>query len=220
MHARLSRLCLLVLFAACLPGCGLFVAAGKMIWGDPVLPSPFTAQTDVRLHKDDVRVLVYCSTPESLKVDMSSLHLDLAELASREMKRKGVSVVPGREVSRYLEESIGIWGTPDEIAQHFEDVDVILHFDLERFDFEEPNSPNLFRGNVHGMLHAYAVREIGDRRRASPVFNREFTSVYPKHNPIPADRMTPELFLAQLKQRIASQLAQVFVDHRASELVY
>lgn len=203
-----------------LSGCGLFVAAGKMFWGDPVMPSPFTAQTHVRLHDDAGRVLVYCSTPESIASEMSALHLDLAELSIREMRRKGVDVVPSREVSKYLEESIGIWGTPDDIAAHFEDIDIIVHFDLERFDYEERNSPNLFRGNVHGMLHAYAVRKIGGTRRASPIFNREFTSVYPKHNPIPAEQMTPDVFRAQLKQRIASQLAQVFVDHRASELVY
>jgi hypothetical protein len=215
-----ARVLLVAVLAAALPGCGLFVAAGKMFWGDPLLPSHFTSRTNVRLTQVPGKVLVYCSAPHAITQILGSIELDLAEDTGREMKRRGVNILPGAEVAKYLQDSGGVWGKPDELARAFDDVQYVLHFDLERFDYKEENSPNLFRGRVSGMLYAYEMVELGEGTRAArPCFQQEFTSVYPQHAPVGVETMSARVFTSKLKKQIGKQLAQVFVDYRASEIV-
>jgi hypothetical protein len=217
---RTLRVLLAAALSAVLPGCGLFVAAGVMLFGDPQLPSPFTSATNVRLNDVDGKVLVYCSAPHAITQVLGSIELDLAEDAAREMKYKGVDIVPSSAVARYLQKSNGLWGSPEELAREFEEARYVLHFDLERFDYKEEHSPSFFRGRVSGMLYAFEMVDLGNgTRSARPVFQREFTSVYPTHAPVGVETMSARVFTSKLKKEIGKQLAQVFVDYRASEIV-
>ena len=64
LHTRTLRrtafVVTLVVAVGSLSGCSLFVMAGKMFFGDPKVPSMFSAQTGVDLTEGEHELLVIC----------------------------------------------------------------------------------------------------------------------------------------------------------------
>ncbi len=190
--------------------------AGKMFFGDPKMECVFKQRTDVDLTKQHKKVLVVCSTPEAIGVDYPSLSFDLVDGVIRRLKLRGIEVVNPDELATWMDDNGGQWGNPSELAGQF-DADYIVHIDLNRFDYREENSPTLFRGRAVGSVFAYEVYRVDGRKEAKEVFVSEFTSVHPKNYPVSTDRISAKSFRKQYLDRISTQLAQMFYDHRVSE---
>jgi len=191
---------------------------GKMLFGDPKITSVFEQRTRVNLVKDGKKIVVVCSTPEAIKVDLPSLNVDLLEGLTRRLKRHGIAVVKPDDVATWMDDNGGDWGSPTELAQQF-DADYIVYIDLHQFDFQEENSPTLFRGRAMGNVFGYRVQTVGQRKEAIEVFTQEFTSVYPAMHPIETDRIMAKTFRKQFLDRVSGQLAQLFYSHRTSERI-
>lgn len=199
-------------------GCSLFVMAGKMLMGDPLITSPFEQMSKVNLVKDQKKVLVICSTPEYIKNDYPSLNFDLTDGIITKMKRRGIEVVDSSELTSWFDENGGKTDyKPSELAQQF-DVDYIVRVDLDRFDYREENSPQLFRGRANGQASAYEVRKQGDHKFAVQVFVREVQSVYPAQHPVFRDQSgTPKTFRKRYLDIVSNEVASYFYDTRPSE---
>ena len=197
-------------------GCSLFVMAGKMFFGDPKLECTFNQRTGIDLVHEYKQVLVVCSTPETIAGHLPSLRYDLADGLIRRLKRRGVTIVDPNRVATWIDDHGGLWNDLSELAEDF-DADYILHVDLSEFDYREENSPTLFRGRAVGNVFVYAVRPEAGRRLVEQIFVQEFTSVHPANYPVSADRMSAKAFQTRYLDRITTQLAQMFYDHRVSE---
>ena len=197
-------------------GCSLFVLAGKMIWGDPVVPSDFRLRTGVNLAKEKKKLLVVCTTPESIKAELPSLQLDLTEAIHRNLRRHDVPVVDSDRVANWIDESGGFFADLTELAEQF-DPDYIAQIEVERLTFREENSPAMYRGRANGTVYVYEVVREGDTRRTFQVFVKEFRVEYPRHYPVSADQMSLKVFQRRFLDELSGTLSRMFYDYRPGE---
>lgn len=211
----------LVMLAASLTslsGCSLFVMAGKMLFGDPQVASPFRQSTGVKLANESKTVLIVCSSPASVKLRFPSLSYDVTDGFSRRLKRHGIDVVNPDNVADWMDDHGGTWGDLSDLAEQFHP-DYIIHVELEQFDTQEENSPGLLRGNVDGSVFAYQVHNADGRPEAREIFVQEFHSTYPHHYPISADQMSARMFRQRQLEQLCDQMGQLFYDYRISEQI-
>lgn len=194
-------------------GCSLYVMAGKMFFGDPLQTCEFSRTTKVDLSEEDKKVLVICSTPESIRSDYPSLNYDLLEQITYRLRRNDVDVMDTGKVATWLDDNGGVWNNIDELAENF-DADYIIHVDIDEFDYREPNSPNLLRGKAFGNVSAYEVMEVDGLKRALEVFASEYTSEYPSHMPVSIESESPKVFRKKYLDRIADQIGRFFYNYR------
>ncbi|MCA9016908.1 MAG: hypothetical protein KDA77_16360 [Planctomycetaceae bacterium] len=207
---------LLALLCLSASGCSLGVMVGKMFFGDPLITCEFTSRTKVDLTEDKKKVLVICSTPESIRSDYPSLNYDLLEQITYRLKRQDIEVMDTGEVATWLDDNGGVWNDVDELAENF-DVDYIIHVDIDDFDYREPNSPNLLRGKTFGNVSAYEVHEVDGIKRALEVFSSEYTSEYPSHLPVSVEQESPKVFRKKYLDRIADQIGRFFYNYHAGD---
>jgi hypothetical protein len=211
----LHTLAAALLMLACLitSGCSLGVMAGKMLFGDPLITCEFTERTKIDLSKEKKKVLVVCSTPESIRSDYPSLNYDLLEQITYGLRRHEIEVMDTGEVATWLDDNGGVWNDVDELAENF-DADYIIHVDIDEFDYREPNSPNLLRGKAFGTVSAYQVKELDGLKRAREVFVSEYTSEYPNHMPVSIESESPTVFRKKYLDRIADQIGRFFYNYK------
>ncbi len=212
-HQHCLSVVLLMLVCSGASGCSLYVMAGKMFFGDPLQTCEFTKNTKVDLADEKKKVLVVCSTPESIRSDYPSLNYDLLEQITYRLRRNDIDVLDTGKVATWLDDNGGVWNDVEELAENF-DVDYIIHVDIDEFDYREPNSPNLLRGKTFGNISAYEVEEIDGMKRALQVFTSEYTSEYPIHMPVSIETESPEVFRKKYKDRIADQIGRFFYNYR------
>ncbi len=205
--------------AVMLTGCSLFVMAGKMLFDDPKMACAFKQATHVDLQKEQSRVLVIASTPETVRADWTSLSVDLLEGVTRLLKSQGINVVNPDDVATWLDDNGGTVDEPTELANHFR-ADYIVHINIERFSFYEDSSPTLYRGRTNGFVTAFQVQSVNGQKVARHVFEREFTSEYPEHHPVSKDSISEKVFLKRYMDRVCAQLSYLFYDHRFSEEIH
>lgn len=215
----------LALLACSLTGCSLFVMAGKMLFGDPVLTSAFRLATGVDLTKSGEKALVICSAPSAIRSRFEGAEYEFIAKVARHLKKQGISVVNSNEVAEWMDNSGGLWNGPTELAQAFE-TDYIIHIDLKKLELSEDSrlsfageqSPHMYRSKIAGTVHGYKVEKSGEIKRAWEVFTHEFSATYPEHRPFSRDEISsPEVFTRTCVDRASIRLAQLFYDHRMSE---
>jgi len=222
LQRPLRRLALIVFCGFLLlsqSGCSLFVMAGKMIFGDPVLPCAFTEQTKIDLTKGDYKVVVVCKAPEVLTEGYSSLQVDLLAETSRRLKREGIEIVNPNKVASWLDDNLGDFDDPTYLAQEFE-ADLVLVIDVESFSYKEESKNTLLRGRTSAQLTAYELRGDDENELAVQIFAREFVSKYPELYPVPIESISEITFRKRYLDRISQHIAQHFYNHRASDAIY
>lgn len=208
----------LVAMTCNMSGCSLFVMAGKMFYGDPKVISPFHSGTNIDLAKDDMKVLVIYSTPESVKSEFPSIEFDLTEQTIRRLKGREIKVIDPDDVATFIDDNGGYWHDEQDLADHF-DADIIVHVDLDTFTCTEDNSPWLLRGRAEGNLYAYRVSNLKGEKIAREIFVREITSTYPQQTSISTDTLSRSTFQKRYVDLMSTYITQMLHDHRASELV-
>lgn len=201
------------LIATFFPGCSLGVMAGKMIMGDPLLPADFKTWTKVDLTKGKNTVLVICKAPDSVDEEYSTLAYDLIEGITQNLKLHGVKVINPDLVAGWLDEHGSTRLHPVRLAEDFE-TDYIIFIEVHSFSFREPNSPKLMRGQASGFIRAFEINEIDGHPHATTVYNGEFKSIYPQHQPISEQGRSSMIFEKEYLDRICMELSEKFYDHR------
>lgn len=141
-------------------GCSLFVMAGKMLQGDPLIDSPFTKIYGKSMEKSGKKVAVLCNTPESVKSEFSSLDLDLAADISRKLAAQRIDIVENHRIAKWIDDYGGDIDLKELGAEI--DVDLIIQVNFNQFDYREENSSELFRGRANGNIVVYELVRDGD----------------------------------------------------------
>ena len=200
-------------------GCSLFVMAGKTLMGDPVLKCDFRQATNINLIRQHKTVLVICDTPDTIKTDFPSLHLDLVDGISQKLKRQDIKIISPGKVASWLDDNGGYWNDPSELAEEF-DTDIIIHLDLSHFDYREENSHNLLRGRVTANVLVYEVNKETEVKQTLQIFAREYVSEYPSFSPVSVDRKSENIFKEEYLDHVCSQISQLFYDHRSLDKLF
>lgn len=201
-------------------GCSLFVMAGKMMKGDPAIPSDFEQYTHKSLTEEGQTVAVLCSTPEGIKKDFPSLSIDLLSEVSHRLRAEKIEVVPPHEVARWIDDNGGQVGELGELARAVK-ADYVIHIHLDQFSYKEDNSPNLFRGRCSGVVNVWEVPDDEDKKPAGAarqVYSKSFNSTYPTHQPVPVDQTPATVFRHKYLTRVADELARLFYPTRPGAL--
>ena len=217
-----NKICLWVVIPfmlASMTGCSLFVMAGKMLIGDPVIKCDFRQATNVNLVDDKKTVLVVCDTPDSIKTEFPSLHFDLVDGISQKLKKQKVKMISAGDVASWIDDNGGYWNDASEIANAFE-TDYIIHLDLSHYDYREENSQTLLRGRMTANINVYEVKETENNKRAVQIFASDYVSEYPAFNPVSIDRKSHKIFKKEYMDHVCTQISQVFYDHRSIDKIF
>ena len=154
-------------------GCSLGVMMGKMFIGDPMTDSAFEAYTKKTLAEEGKRVAVICSSPEALKLEMSSLDMDLLSNVALRMRQHEINIVEPHEVARWIDDNGGAIDLLD-LGTSVE-ADYIVHIQIEEFTYKEENSPNLFRGRSSGNVSVYELvpRDAPEEKKPKKKFDKK-----------------------------------------------
>ena len=195
-------------------GCSLAIMAGKVLFGDPMTPSAFKISTGVDLRKDESRLLVLCSMPSWVEAENPSIEYDVVDGVARRLRRQGIEVVDPGDVGGWIDDH-GTWDDPAEVAADL-DADFIAHIDFETLTYQVEKSPDLYQGKSRGTIFVYEVTDDRGEPQAFDKMSLEFDSQYP-FGSISADQTSASMFKKQYLDRVCSQLALKFYDHRISE---
>ncbi len=199
-------------------GCGIFVLAGKVFFGDPERTAAFQTATGVNLQDGDKQVVVLCSAPSMIEGGDLSVNYEIVEEISRRLKREGVKLMNSNDVRTWMDDNGGHLDDPRDLVEDF-DVDYIIYIKLGRVTFREENSKSLYRGVVNGEVFAYEVTKENGEPVVREVFSRGFGTTYPEGHP--KDRVESlRIFQKQVLDRVSSQISHLFYSHKASEEIF
>jgi len=210
---RLLLLGMSGLAVSVLPGCSLFVMAGKMFFGDPKQKCQFRRSTGVDLTKGEKKLLIACTAPHGVLNKFPAIQIDLVDRISHLLKTRGVKVVDSDDVATWLDDN-GHWGDFGELSARFK-ADYVVHVQITTFEVDVPNSSNLQQGRMSCRVEILDCKKTGS---PSGVFDNTYDMSYPKF-PIQNENKSERIFLESFMKNVSTSLAQLLYDHRASEVV-
>ncbi len=213
---RRRILCGVLLLLPMLAGCRFMVAAGKMVFGDPVNTSAFELTTGRNLQKSGDPVLIICTAPHHVLAKYPAVQLELVDRISQRLERQGIRVVPSDDVAAWYDDH-GEWGDYSELAAEFS-ARYIMHVELESFRCLEPASPDLMRGRSEGRVRVHEIHP--DDGHAGLVFEQNLHVMFPETYPVPRESKSLETFVENLLDRISLQAAQMMYDHRLRDTIH
>ena len=199
-------------------GCSMFVMAGKVLFGDPVMNCEFTQSTGTNLVKTRDKVMVVASAPAAVAGRYPSLSLDIQDGVTRRLSRKGIETVNSDDVSSWADDHGGVFEDLDQLATDF-DANYIIEVDVHQFRHFEENSTKLYRGHAQADITVYKVSVSEGQSQALPVFSREYTTRYPKNYAVSVDEKSEVVFQKEYLDRVTHEIAMRFYNHRMSEEV-
>jgi hypothetical protein len=156
--------------------------------------------------------------------EYQSLDHELAESISRIIKEKikKVDVVPAEKVALWVDAHPG-YTDPSEAARAF-DADVAIFLEIEKFQIESPNSPDLFQGVAKVHVKVYELAEPTDDKgkpiegkpREVIVIHDEYVdSLFPRvQESIPVSAsVNRNAFRKKFFDVIVSEVSWHFVEH-------
>ncbi|MGB0738734.1 MAG: hypothetical protein ACPGXX_01600 [Planctomycetaceae bacterium] len=215
---RSRRLITLISLAAvlvALPGCGLIVSAGKLLFGDPKTTCAFRRSTGVDLEDGDHRVLVVCDTPYSVQSHFPTLRMDVVEHMTRELHQRGIDVVESDDIADWIDNHGG-WGDLSELAEESE-VDYLVHIEVQSFAIDVPGSDALYQGKLSGRVQ---VTDFGHSSGPRLVMEETYAVTWPRSPTHRAEGTSRQMFADRFIRDVSSSFSQLLYDYRVSEAVY
>ena len=201
------------------PGCSLFVMAGRMVLGESEIPAEFRKTTGTDLTESDDRVVIIATAPHRLLNAVPALERDIADRVTRILEARNVQVVPAGDVASWFDDN-GEWGDYSEMAQEF-DATYVIHIELREFDYRVPQSPHLLQGKTEGRITVHKIDESKDSAQpVAMVFDHNFRLKYPEAYPIQEETRSAKLFVEGFLDRTATSISQRFHDYRMHETVF
>lgn len=227
--SRVISFGLLLVLVSAIPGCSLFVMAGKALFGDPKVTSAFSAATGDDLTESDEKVVIICSASHRLLSRIPSLQIDIVDRVSRDLETQNIRVVDSGDLAGWYDDH-GEWGDYSELAAEF-DAGYVLHVDLRQFEYRVPESENLLQGKAEGHISVHKIMKekkpsLGLSKRRNDfvpvmsVFDRDFALQFPSSYPVPRETRSEDMFAQSFIDRTALHISQHLYDYKMSESVH
>ncbi len=184
---------------------------GRIFYGEPRSKGFFQQMTGRSLDEDGIRVALVCTAPDTIRSEYDMVSLDVQEELTRIMRRQDIEMVDSNEIANALDENGGAFDV--QVIADRVDADYLFHVDIEQFSHLAPNSTRLYHGRSHGNVYGYELRRpdaSSDAKQAFQVFERQFDTVYPGKNPIPADQTPERVFRNRFIDQLSSEIGRMF----------
>ncbi len=195
-----------------LAGCSLFVMAGTMLAGRPMIPSAFDEFTKKSLADKGVKTVVLCKAPHGSDGQAAALDQELQAEISRRLRQHDIDVIRSHKVAHWIDDNGGEWGGPEELFKQFPEADFLVQVEVEDFSYLEKNSPGLYRGRSHLEVSVFENKEY-----ISKIYSNPVESVYPLRHEVMADRVSPASFRKRYVDHLSTRIARMFYKHRPEE---
>lgn len=193
-------------------GCtGLLTTAAIMIKGTDTEP-----KYDILL-KDPVKVAVVCYSvsPDQYRNETVPREIarEVTDLLDLNIRNKRLTLVEPSKIEKWLDESDNQLGSLEEIgkAKGIE-ADIVIGVELQDFRIHEPQSHLMFKGQAHLQVRAI------DCKIGKTVAKETLRVIDPPNTPIPAGRVTDNVFRAQFVKVVSQQVACLFHPYDAKKL--
>jgi hypothetical protein len=212
---RLLTMVTLLMLATVLPGCSLFVMAGKMFFGNPKSKCAFHRSTGVDLTEGRNRVLIVCNTPYGIGSEYPTLRMDIVEHMTRDLQQRNVDIVPADDAAAWVDEHGG-WGDLNRLAERF-DADYLVDVEVQSFSIGVPGSDELYQGKLAGRVQ---VTDFTGKSGPRTVMEESCGVTWPR-TPMHRDEMNSrQMFADRFVRDLSGMLSQLLYDYRQSEAVY
>jgi hypothetical protein len=205
---------LILLQAGCIR---TMVMVGKVLMGDPMQTSGFELATGINLKKEEKQILIHCTAPSFVTESYGTLTRDVEEELIRRMKRHELKVLHP-DVAVNVFDRLGGTFDPQALAREVENVDYVIHIQIDQFRYIEESSPNFYRGHAAGRIIGFEVRGDAGEKHAIQVFDQQFQSTYPTTYPVAVDQTPKAVFIRRFVDHIADSLGASFYDVTRSDL--
>jgi len=182
---------------------------GRIFYGEPRAKGFFEQMTGEKLA--GARVALVCTAPDAVTSEYDMVSIDIQEELTRIMSRHDINMVDPDEITDALDDNGGIFDIR-AIAENI-DAEYLFHVDVEHFSHLALNSPRLYHGRAIGSVYGYELHEpneLSDFKHPVRVFAKEFDSVYPGKNPIPADKTPERVFRNRFIGHLSSEIGRMF----------
>ncbi len=209
-----QRQCWILAILLCmhsLSGCAQMAVVGRIFYGEPKSKGFFEQMTGRSLKKEGARVAIVCTAPDVISSEYDMVSLDVQEELTRIMRRQEIEMVDSNEIANVLDKNGGVFDV--QVIADGIDADYLFHVDIEHFSHLVPNSPRLYHGHSNGNVYGYELRkadENSDVKQAFQVFERQFDTVYPGKNPIPADQTPERVFRNRFIGHLSEEVGRMF----------
>jgi len=195
-----------------LAGCSLFVMGGRMLMGDPKIPSAFDEFTHKSLAEPGTRTAVICTAPMGNSSEAAALDQEMQAEISRRLKQQEIDVIDSNKVASWVDDNGGDWGGPEQFFEEFDKADFLVVIDVNEFSYLERNSPNLYRGRANLEISVYENDEY-----LRKIYTNSIESEYPTQHPVFADNISESGFRKQYVDHLSSRIARMFYEHTQQE---
>jgi len=169
------------------------------------------------------RVVVVCTANPITRSDNPTLDRDLTKQVVAILKEsvKKIDVVEPEKVATWVQGNPS-WTDPADLARAFE-ADAVISLEVEHFEIENPNSPNLFEGksDIHVVVTSWdhpkdaKGRPMKDKaKEAKEIFNDSKSTAFPVTGHIPmGPDVTRTNFKAKFMKLVSTEVSWLFVEH-------
>lgn len=233
-HSSIRRRTALLTLACAAPlflgGCQAAVMVGRILFGDPLVPSALESSAGVRLEEEDATVFVVCTSPSVTTTRYETLAVDLPDELERRLKRRGIKTGDTADAMNATADFGGQFSVRD-VAEHL-DEGYLVHIDFERFSLTEDNGNTLYRGRAGGTVAVYEIEKpsddaddesaseatsLSDGTIATEIFRRGFETTYPGSHPVPVDQTPEKVFRKRFIAHMSELIGRKLYRYRVSE---
>lgn len=210
---------LLVMTLVFMPGCQIVIGVLAMFKGLNTQDADFKTITGGEsLPKTKKKVAVLCWTPDMARSQYGGLDADIINEVTRRLKQAEIDVVAPYKISKFLDDNTSdLKDLPAaDLCKKFK-ADYLILIEIKSLTFYEQNSKDLYRGTAEGRVSAVKATKDGDDYKVNVIYNKEISSIYPMHQPIPAEQRDHDVFCREFIARMSEEIARLFYDHRPGE---
>ncbi|MEZ6144557.1 MAG: hypothetical protein R3B91_03790 [Planctomycetaceae bacterium] len=209
LRHRRSWCLIALLFMPAVAGCSQLAVVSRIFYGEPKAKGFFEQMTGETLK--GARVALVCTAPDTIASEYDMVSIDVQEELTRIMSRHDINMVDSDQVTDALDANGGIFDM--QVIVENVDADYLFHVDIEHFSHLVPNSPRLYHGRATGSVYGYEIHqpnELSTVKHAVRVFAKEFDTVYPGKNPIPADQTPERVFRNRFIGHVSDEIGRMF----------
>lgn len=190
-------------------GCAQLAVVGRIFYGEPKAKGFFEQMTGTSLK--GAKVALVCTAPDTITSEYDMVSIDVQEELTRIMRRHDIEMVDADQVTNALNANGGVFDI--QVIAEAIDAEYLFHIDIEQFSHLAPNSPNLYHGRAKGNVYGYQIQKPNENSsvtQAYRIFERQFDSVYPGKNPVPADQTPERVFRNRFIGQLSSEIGRMF----------
>ncbi len=188
-------------------GCNVLIPA-------MILAGPPTKEVKAEFSRlADKKVLVHVWVPPSVQQLYPHSRFDVARYVAGKLRAdiKGVTTVSTNKVEDYVSRSSDPVIDSAELGRRF-DADMVVYIEVLTYQMRDPDSPQLFRGQISGSVNVFDLVSAGEQAERYELSSA--TAVHPPSGPVSVLKTDEQTIRKQTSEAFAEEVCKKFKDHK------